>query len=127
MQVIRLVDEVGIDSAVRGKTFENALVIGPAVIALLGGVVMERCGFEGTEESLFIEVEDGRFVTGVVAVIDTTFRDCRFQNISILGTKENLDTMRKILAENTAAAMASQERQQPPVAQAAEPQPPAAE
>lgn len=117
MEVVRLVDRVGVDSVIRDTTFQDALIVGPAVIALLERVTMENCSFDGDPDSLFIEIEPNRGVIGVVGLVNTTFRGCRLQNIGIIGTRDAIEVMRSELLRGTAAAAtaaASTHGQQPP-------------
>jgi hypothetical protein len=104
MEVVRLVDRVGVDSIIRDELFEDTLFLGPAVIALLDRVTMQNCSFDGDPISLFIELPGERRVVGVVGLIGTTFRRCRFQNIGIIGTAEAIERMRNELIAGTDAA-----------------------
>lgn len=97
MQVIRIADIVGVDSAIRNASYENTLFVGPAVLAPVGGVTLTDCSFTGDPaepEALFIEVPEGTKVMGVVALVDVTFRRCRFENASLIGTAANIKKWR---------------------------------
>lgn len=95
MKLLRLVDEVGTNSIIENKTFENTLIVGPAIIAPLDHVTMEHNVFDGDAESLFLEVPSGRRLLGVVGLRNVTFKRCEFRNIGIAGTHESLEYFRK--------------------------------
>jgi hypothetical protein len=94
MQVVRLIDLVGVDSAIRKQQIQDTILIGPAVMTLLSNVIFRDCGFEADPETLFIEVPEDKRQIGIVAVEDSTFTRCRFQNIAIIGTKEVVNQIR---------------------------------
>jgi len=108
VQVVRLVDLVGVDSILRDQTFEDALIVGPAVIAPLERVTMQNCSFSGDENSLFIEVQPDRSVIGVIGLIATTFKRCRFENVGIIGPPDAIEAIRSALLQGTAAQQAEQ-------------------
>jgi len=89
------VDKAGLNSLIENETFENALIVGPAVLAPLERVTIEGCLFDGTPESIFIEVPEGRRVLGVIGLRNTAFRKCEFRNIAILGTAKSVKGFRK--------------------------------
>ena len=93
MDVKRIIDLVGLDSIIDGKTIENTLVVGPAVVALIDSVTMDAVQFSGDPESTFITVPEGKRAQGIVGIRNSTFRNCRFQNISFIGTQEVVDRM----------------------------------
>lgn len=64
--------------------FENCDLEGPAIIAQEGFTVFIRCEFQGTRETLLLEVEYGRTLMGVVGVKDCIFRNCRFHQIGVV-------------------------------------------
>jgi hypothetical protein len=95
METVRLVDLVDENLIIERQTFEDLLVLGPAVIAPLESVTFEEDTFEGEDlESLLIEVPVGRRLTGVVGLREVTFRRCRFRNIAVLGARETLESFR---------------------------------
>ena len=79
------------------RTFENAIIVGPALVSALSGVSFEFCVFEfggSSFEDLLWEITP-RFVVGVIGLERCTFRRCRFDNIGFIGTKESLDGFRR--------------------------------
>lgn len=105
MEVTRIADVVGIDSTVRDATFENTLLVGPAVLAPIGNVTISDCSFggdPGAPDALFIEVPEGKRVMGVVALVNVTFRRCRFENVALLATRDNIDRWRQTITPGPA-------------------------
>jgi hypothetical protein len=86
----------GAGSIIRGRTFEDASFVGPAVVAPLTGVTFDHCvfGFDKDMESILWEVAPDRFVVGVIGLERCTFRRCRFNGISFMGIKESIDNFR---------------------------------
>ena len=95
MDVVRIVDKVGLNSLIENERFENALIVGPAVLAPLEHATIENCTFDGTPESIFIEVPEGRRVLGVIGLRNTSFRRCEFRNVAIMGTPKAIREFRK--------------------------------
>ena len=73
------------------RTIEDCEIRGPAMIALLGGVTIANSGFDGDIKSLFVEVPDKRMIFGAIGLQDCVFRRCRFTQIGIIGTREQID------------------------------------
>lgn len=95
MDVIRIIDRAGINSAIENQTFENALIVGPAVLAPILNTTIADCTFDGDPDSIFIEVAENRRVTGIIGLVNTTFRKCEFRNIAIMGTRKAIAEFRK--------------------------------
>jgi hypothetical protein len=113
VEVVRLVDEAGVDSVIRDRIFEDALIVGPAVIALLDRVTMANSSFEGDPDSLFIEIQPERGVIGVIGLVNTTFNRCRFQNIGIIGIPEAIAQMRAELTKGNESMHVARQGQVP--------------
>lgn len=64
--------------------FENCDLEGPAMIVQEGFTAFIGCTFQGTRETLLLEVEYGRTMIGVVGVKDCIFRNCRFHQIGVV-------------------------------------------
>jgi hypothetical protein len=100
-EIIRLVDRVGADSLIKNALFENAVLVGPVVLALLDNVRIEGCVFDSPPEVLFIDVgPEPRSVSGVVGIRDAAFLNCEFRNIGIIGPTESIEHMKKGLTED---------------------------
>jgi hypothetical protein len=77
----------GTGSIIRDRTFEDVNFVGPAIVAPLAGEIFDHCvfGFEGSIDSIFWEIEIGRFVVGVIGLERCAFRRCRFNGIGFMG------------------------------------------
>jgi hypothetical protein len=96
-KLVRLTDEVDAESWVTNRTFERSLIAGPAIILPVEKVVFERSGFQGTPDSIFIEIPAGKQVQGVVGLRNVTFTDCIFQDCAIIGAADDLRMFRESL------------------------------
>ena len=95
MDVTRIADRVGADSKIVNSTFKDTILVGPAVVALLDNVHLERCRFDAPIDVMLIEIEPNRMVTGIVGIQNCKFEDCVFQNIAIIGPPEVLRVIRE--------------------------------
>lgn len=89
MEVVRiaqLADDT--TSMITHRTFEDAEIRGPAVLALLGGVSLIGCGFDGSFDSIIITVPDGSTKVGVIGLQQVAFHRCRFRNVALIGTED---------------------------------------
>lgn len=95
MESILLAREADERSLIEGRTFDNALILGPAIIAPLERFEMRECTWEGADiDSLFIEVSEGRTLVGVIGLNDVTFTRCRFQNVGVIGPRRTIEFLR---------------------------------
>lgn len=80
---------------IRGQTFSNCKIIGPAVLVPQGRTSFVHCNFEASGlEELFWDIPEGRTtVVGAVALIDCTFSGCSFTLIGIAGGRELREMM----------------------------------
>lgn len=81
-QEVDLRDYITLNFRVRNKTFINCTIKGPCVIYLVRTSLIE-CGFMGTQETIFIPLEENRYVTGLIMIKDSLFKGCTFQNVAI--------------------------------------------
>jgi hypothetical protein len=81
----------GAKPIISDRTIEDCEIRGPAMIALLGRVTIKNSTFNGDAESLFVEVADKRLIFGAIGLRDCVFRRCRFAEIGIIGTREQID------------------------------------
>lgn len=86
-QVVRLTDLTVTDDVIRGVTFENCTLVGPAVVVVMGGT-LSGCVFEGPTDALFWPIGTRRHVIGAVGLSDCTLVGCRFQRIAVAYTDE---------------------------------------
>jgi hypothetical protein len=103
-KLVRLADEVDAESWINNRTFERSLIAGPAVILPVEKVTFERTGFQGTPDSIFIEIPVGKQVQGVVGLRNVTFTECVFQDCAIIGTANDLKVFREALLPMQEAA-----------------------
>jgi len=96
--IVSLCEEADASGRISHRTFERALVLGPAVLALQNNVSFLTGSFAGHPDAMFIEVPEGKWVQGVIILEDVTFRDCRFENIGIIGTREQIEQIRSGIA-----------------------------
>jgi hypothetical protein len=87
-QIVRLSDLVVTDDIIRGKSFTNCLIVGPAVVAPMGHTSINNCVFIGTPDALYWDVSERGLVIGAIALEDCTFEDCRFERTGFAGTEE---------------------------------------
>ena len=87
--VVRVASLTVTSPLISGLTFSNCQIIGPAVLALMGGVEISHCVFEGDVNSIFWEVPHSRpLVFGAVGVRDVVFSRCTFQAVGFAGPPE---------------------------------------
>lgn len=84
---------------IQGKTFEDCLLYGPAVISLPDSL-LSHSSFSadpGQEDDVWIEIETPRVLYGVVSFERCTFNRCRFVHIGIIGDSEVHEQFRQAL------------------------------
>jgi len=83
----------GGENVIRGRTFTNCVLAGPAVIAPTGaGVNMRDCDMgnaSGNIRNLLLRPM-GSLVTGAIPFDDCTFIGCKFRSIGFAGSDEFL-------------------------------------
>lgn len=82
------------EGVIRGKTFTDCVIEGPALMAALDGVSFEGCnlGLAKDPKSLFYKAQ-GPMLVGVVAFAQTRFVRCRFVQIGFTGQEAAIDAM----------------------------------
>lgn len=85
----RLTDLVYTLGSFDNISFTNCRLEGPIVLAVQGNVVLVDCSFAEPIEAIFIEVEEGRPLTGVVSAADTEFTGCLFERVAFVGAHGN--------------------------------------
>lgn len=95
---IRIADLVTADrSQVDRKTFERCTFLGPALVAFQRGI-QENVVFDvqgDPPEKVTWEVPAGRSALGIVIFDTCVIRDCSFKATAVVGTRENLDPLRR--------------------------------
>ncbi len=80
---IRLADLARLSDGLRGLTFEECEIQGPAIIALQGSTALNGCSFDGDAQSLFWDTGEREYVVGAIALVDCNFMKCRFERVGI--------------------------------------------
>ncbi|HSH60795.1 MAG TPA: hypothetical protein VK988_14395 [Acidimicrobiales bacterium] len=109
MKVVRLADEVDVLGYIQEREYEDALLVGPAILAPIERIAMAQTIFEGPPDSLFIEVEEGQRIVGAIGLVGVTFRRCRFDNVGVMGTAETIAFFRERLQNPLLDAEESEE------------------
>jgi hypothetical protein len=74
---------------VHDKVFENVTFVGPAVVTLMGGTVLEKSDIEAnasTMDGVFLEVKPGALDIGAIGFRDCTFKNVTFKQVQFAGT-----------------------------------------
>ena len=79
---------------IRGKTFTDCVIEGPAVVAMVDGVTFDGCNMGVTTDptSLFYKGQ-GPVLIGAVGLADTRFIRCRFVQVGFTGHDDAVDKM----------------------------------
>ncbi len=82
------------DPVIRGKTFTDCVIEGPAVMALVDGVTFDGCnmGVASDPTSLFYKGQ-GPILIGAIGFADTKFVRCRFVQVGFTGHTASVDQM----------------------------------
>jgi hypothetical protein len=95
-KVIRLSDLlISNDIWIRGKTFQDCIIQGPAVVTLdpKKPFLTQFCTFWGPLDAIFIVVTGTRDLFGVVGLSDCRFERCEFRQIGFIGSQALKDKM----------------------------------
>ena len=84
------------DPVVRGKTFTDCVIEGPALMVSTGDVVFEGCnlGVAADPRSLLYKPQ-GPVLVGAIAFADCRFVRCRFVQVGFTGPDAFLDDLAK--------------------------------
>ena len=95
------------ETVIRGKTFTECVIEGPALVALVDGVTFDGCnmGAVTNPKSLFYKGQ-GPVLVGTIAFADTKFVRCRFVQVGFTGHVDMVDSM----AEEIVSAQTLSER-----------------
>ena len=96
--VVRISDLVVTDWIIRGVTFENSRLVGPAVILPLQNVTLNGCAWEDAED-IFYSIPRGRKQQiGVIGLVDCELYGCHMENIGLAVPEDELPATRKQFA-----------------------------
>jgi len=84
-QIVRVADLMLTRRVVDRVTFENCLLVGPAIIALIDGGDLIGCTFETSEvDQLLWPVQEGDVKIGAVHFMNCNFHSCKFESIGFV-------------------------------------------
>lgn len=87
-EVVRIAELTVTSHEIRGITFVNCHVMGPAVL-LLAGSSLQHCSFDAPIDAIFWEIPPTReAVVGGVLMENCEFSQCRFTAIGFAGPTE---------------------------------------
>lgn len=94
-QIVRLPDLTVTSDLIDGVTFENCTLIGPAVVALLGGVTLQGSSFDGEVDAVLWPLHERDQVIGAIGLRDCVIVGCRLQRIGLAYTSAQEHTLRE--------------------------------
>jgi hypothetical protein len=87
-RVVRIADLADERSIVSDVILEDCEIRGPGMLTPIGPLELSHCKFDGTFDSLFFEVEEGRTVIGVIGLERVAFRRCDFKNVGFIAAHD---------------------------------------
>ena len=93
------------ESVIKGKTFTDCVIQGPALIAVLSGTTFDGCNMGAASDaaSLLFAPQGPRLV-GAIGLQDCRFVRCRFVQIGYTGSPAFLEDMAQSLTRATGTA-----------------------
>ncbi len=92
------------------RRFERCVIVGPPP-ALLSDCYIEHSRWLGLGDGTFIVVDDptdrSRLPKGTVCFVECTFKDCEFQNFSVVGSRQQIEALRALFPLHAAALPAN--------------------
>jgi len=84
-QIVRLADLAMVSDIIVGQTFENCVLVGPAVVALLGATHFSNNTFDVPDvaSALWSVPEGQQVIVGAVGLQDCNIVNCRWQRIGL--------------------------------------------
>jgi len=85
------------EMAIKGKTFTDCVIEGPAVMAVMNGTTFDACAMgttSGAENLLYRPL--GQKLAGVVAMADCRFVRCRFVQVGFTGSEDLLAELKGV-------------------------------
>jgi hypothetical protein len=82
---------------VHDKVFERVTFVGPAVVAVLSGNVLEQPFIDtggGGIDAVTLVVKENQRSVGAIGLRNCKFLQCRFERIQFLGTQDSIDRIR---------------------------------
>ena len=83
---------------IKGKTFTNCVIQGPALVAVLKGTTFDGCSMgAGSDANSMLFAPKGPQMVGVIGLEDCKFVSCRFVQIAYTGSDAFLEEMSQSL------------------------------
>jgi hypothetical protein len=100
-QTVRLADLTVLNDVIEGVTFENCVIQGPAVVALMGQGSLTNSSFDAPSlDSVLWVIPDARNpVVGAVALVNCHIVGCALQRIGLAVLEKDDPWLRSKLAE----------------------------
>lgn len=86
-ELVRISDLATTTDILEDMEFVRCHVMGPAVLASVGPLVMDHSTLDGSVEAALIEVPTERWLLGVIGLKDVAFRHCRLSRIGFVGNE----------------------------------------
>ena len=91
-QTLRLADFTVVADVIEDVTFENCILEGPAVVALIGTTALQNSSIDGDMESILWVVPNQRErVLGAVALVDCQIIACTLRRIGFAILERDVD------------------------------------
>jgi len=91
---IRLADDADEQGLIEDRTYEDAVILGPAMLVPVGEVTLDSNEFLADPKGLFIEFPEGAPIQGGIGLRNVTFRRCEFRNVAIAGPPQLIAQLR---------------------------------
>ena len=106
---VKLADEVDEKGLIEKRTYEDRVILGPAMLVPIEDVTFDSNAFVVDPKGLFVEFPEGRPIQGGIGLRHVTFRRCEFRNVSIAGTPDIIAQVRAQFQFPEAATLATLE------------------
>jgi hypothetical protein len=100
-KVIRITDLARESPIIAGKVFRNAVIQGPAILAILEGNAFVSCEFKSpiNPNAILWTPMNPDATIGAIGLSRCCFENCEFRGIGVTGGPEVLAAMRKMSTE----------------------------
>lgn len=92
---LRIADLAREDNLIRGRTFEDCTIHGPAVLALINHVQLLGAEIRSHPDVFFIELPESRYVVGPIGLENCVFKNCTFIRIGIMAKSDEIREWKK--------------------------------
>lgn len=93
----KIVDLVDHTNAIAKTNFVDTDFYGPGIMLLMEAR-FENCVFDAELDTIFIEINEARQITGHIALKNTVFRSCRFFGIGMIGNRLQYESFARSFA-----------------------------